>query len=131
MTPQVIIVHDIHKSIEDVGVGPYANTLVQEMGGDYFFIEADLIYSEGRGPDTKDPEPLWEHRVCPVPKRLAWFVIDALKLKAQVSIIGEHEYQESGKQAVYVLPGATIFGQVIDKLTEIPAELRPVVVERL
>ena len=33
--------------------------------------------------------------------------------------------------AVYLTPGTEIFGHKVEKLMEIPAELKPVVVERL
>lgn len=154
MTPQVITVHDIYKSIEDMGVQPYANTLCQDMGGQYYYVEADLLekpdykpgYLIGGEPvidcDCVDAvcgdackcedrrELYWQYRVWDIPLRLAWFVIDALKLKSQVSNIGHHEYDEV-RQAVYLTPGKEIFGTKIEKLTEIPATLMPVVVEKL
>lgn len=145
MHPQIITVHDIYKSIDDVGVQPYANTLCQDMGGDYYYVEADLLENPDYLPgyhikevevsDDEEDDPLprkqyWQYRVWDVPLRLAWFVIDALKLKAQVSNIGHHEYDEV-RQAVYLTTGKEIFGHKVEKLTKIPAELRPVVVEKL
>uniref|UniRef100_A0A6H1ZKN2 Uncharacterized protein n=1 Tax=viral metagenome TaxID=1070528 RepID=A0A6H1ZKN2_9ZZZZ len=144
MTPQVIIVHDIHKSIEDVGVLPYANTLVQDMGGEYWFVDAELWTDEPTEaeligwmskkifiPDDSGGENRWwRYRLCPVPQKLAYFIISALRLKSIASQldIGERHVE---KQTVYLTPGTVIFGHKVERLTEIPAELGPVVVERL
>ena len=151
MTPQIITVYDIHDAIEDVGVQSYANTLVQEMGGQYFYVEADL-YDEKPESDQDLSKPFqfikaveaprvfeldaivvqyWKYRVWPIPLRLAWFLISALKLKSSAINLGNTEYDEPGKQAVYLTPGKELFGKKIERLTEIPAELMPVVVEKL
>lgn len=154
MEPQIIIVHDIQKAIEDVGIKPYANTLVQEMGGQYYYVEAKQIddsyiigtdyelYIEKREVlDTdktlsdgsygvKEIELRYIYKVWSIPNSLAWFIIDCLKLKADAIRLGSNEYRE-GSQAVYLTAGKEIFGHKIEKLTEIPAELMPVVVERL
>lgn len=140
MQPQIIIVHDIQKAIEDVGIKPYANTLVQEMGGQYYYVEAFisnedkegyLIYTQ-RALDNngKQCAIVWRYKVWLIPNSLAWFIIDCLKLKADAIRLGSNEYKE-GSQAVYLTPGKEIFGHKIERLTEIPAELMPVVVERL
>jgi hypothetical protein len=175
MQAQVIIVHDIQKAIEDVGIKPYANTLVQEMGGNYYYIEVDINPDDigiwgplpgyeqtnwapgraARGNDwwntqyVKNPEyfdgcndtlnedediileyVMWCYRKIKIPNSLAWFIIDCLKLKADAIRLGSTEYKEVS-QAVYLTPGKEIFGHKVEKLTEIPAELMPVVVERL
>ena len=126
MQPQVIIVHDIHKSIEDVGVYPYANTLCQDMGGDYWFVDAEII-ADDKGGGQAD----WKYQLHPVPLKLAHFIIKTLRLKAQFSRLGVGDIDEPVKQAVYLTPGTKIFGHEVTELTEIKAELRPVVVERL
>ena len=153
MQPQIIVVHDINKAIEDVGVMPYANTLVQEMGGQYFYVEADLVdekdvmppgysyqvqHMESVPEDHRDKiydvkmkkDFHWRYKLWPIPNRLAWFIIDCLKLKTQAALLGSNEYPET-RQTVYITPGKELFGKKIEKLTEIPAELMPVVVERL
>ena len=146
MTPQVIIVHNIQESINDVGILPYCNTLVQEMSGEYWFVD-----SEELGPHEECPIPIcadyviyqtpyhgkdgfssyWKYRVHPVPLKLAHFIIETLRLKAQFGRLGVGDIDEPVKQAVYLLPGTKIFGHEVTELTEIKAELRPVVVERL
>jgi len=159
MRPEIITVHDIHKSIEDVGIQAYANTLVQEMGGGYFYVEADLLDEnpnsspEGEGPvfcpgatyvigggyTIEEVEHIgvfggemrwWKYRVWPIPIRLAWFIIDALRVKSSAMHMGTNSYPEE-KQAVYLVPGTEIFEKEIEVLTEIPASLRPVVVDKL
>lgn len=128
MQPQVITVHDIYKAIDDVGVMPYANKIIQEMGGEYWFIDAELRQT---GPDD-DPKPEWKlNRIDPVPLKLAHFIIETLRLKAQFSRLGVGNIDEPVKQSVYLLPGAKIFGHEITEATEIPAEMRPIVVEEL
>lgn len=151
MQAQIIIVHDIQKAIEDVGIKPYANTLVQEMGGQYYYVEiqelgffefcpsyeniplgyclvADIADLKG---NIKEGERYYLiYKIWTIPNNLAWFIIDCLKLKADAIRLGSNEYQE-GAQAVYLTPGKEIFGHKIEKLTEIPAELMPVVVDRL
>ena len=153
MTPQIITVYNIHDAIEDVGIQSYANTLVQEMGRQYFYVEVELLgcfeftptpadvpgYTIWENTNIDFDDPDWEegcreyykYRVWPIPLRLAWFCIDALKLKSSAINLGDTEYDEPGKQAVYLTPGKELFGTKIDKLTEIPAELRPVGVEKL
>ena len=138
MQPQVITVHDIHKSIEDVGVYPYANTLVQDMGGEYWFVDAELInrkitpLDEGYYYDSLlSKKNVWKYKIHPVPLKLAHFIIETLRLKAQFGRLGVGDIDEPVKQTVYLTPGTKIFGREVTELTEIPAKLRPVVVERL
>lgn len=118
MQPQIITVFGIEKSIQDVGIGPYANTLVQDMekGGKYFYVDAD---------GNEIP------RVIEIPLLLAWFIIDALRLKAECSHMGDNEHEHVQGIAVYLVPGSEVMGQKVEKLTEIPAEVRPVILERL
>ena len=125
MQPQVIVVHDIHQAIKDVGVFPYANTVVQDMGGQYWFVDAEIIA------DDKGGQTDWKYQVHPVPLKLAHFIIEILRLKAQFGRLGVGDIDEPIKQAVYLTPGTKIFGHEVTELTEIPAELRPVVVEKL
>ena len=154
MTPQVIVVHDIHQAIEDVGVYPYANTIVQDMGGEYWFVDADrddkqkpvsdgytlIELSELRPTGDTFPDGTnkyrtvtvyWTYRICRVPLKLAHFIIETLRLKAQFGRLGVGDIDEPVKQAVYLTPGTKIFGREVMELTEIPAELRPVIVDRL
>ena len=141
MHPQIITVPNINKAIEDVGIKPYANTLVQEMGGDYFYVEADYFNREptqDAWPDLayswmpdRETKGHWRFLVWPIPLPLAWFVIDALRLKAEAMNMGLNEGERRTGMAVYLTPGKELFGHKIKALTEIPAELGPVVVERL
>jgi len=126
MQPQVITVHDIHKSIEDVGVYPYANTLVQDMGGEYWFVDAEIIADDKGGAQAD-----WKYQIHHIPLKLAHFIIETLRLKAQFGRLGVGDIDEPVKQTVYLTPGTKIFGREVTELTEIPAKLRPVVVERL
>jgi len=149
MQPQIITVHDIHAAIEDVGIVPYANTLVQEMGGGYFFVDAEIItktmaLAERVGHDdwtvtvfpAKDGDSetvYWRYKVHKLPQKIAYFIIRTLQMKSRMAQldIGVHTDSHEGSMAVYLTPGTEIFGQKIEKLTEIEAELRPVHVERL
>jgi len=126
MHPQVITVHDIHQAIEDVGVFPYANTVIQCMGGGYWFVDAEIV-DDDKGGGQAD----WKYQVHPVPLKLAHFIIETLRLKAQFGRLGVGDIDEPVKQAVYLTPGTKIFGHEVTELTEIKAELRPVIVERL
>ncbi len=159
MNPEIITVHNIYDAIDDAGIQAYANRITQEMGGQYFYVEADL-YDEKPESDQDLSKPVqfikeidvdttdytdyeagpddpiiekrwWKYRVWPIPLRLAWFLIDALKLKSSAINLGNTEYDEPGKQAVYLTPGKELFGKKIEKLTEVPAELMPVCVEKL
>lgn len=163
MQPQIITVHDIHAAIEDVGIVPYANTLVQEMGGGYFFVDAELLddmvdeegglvgfaahtvkdgynvgsyMGEAVDSDTgqiynRDFYMQWQAQ--PIPQKIAYFIIQALQLKSRISQLGIPPIKDifEGSMAVYLTPGTEIFGHKVEKLTEIEAVLRPVVVERL
>ena len=144
MQPQIITVHDIHQAIEDVGVFPYANTVVQDMGGQYWFVEAEYLdkdwtyKTQNRVLGTKyvkqnidNDEIWWKYCVHPIPLKLAHFIIEILRLKAQFGRLGVGDIDEPIKQAVYLTPGTKIFGHEVKELTEIGAELRPVVVEKL
>lgn len=137
MHPQIIRVHDIHRAIEDVGINPYANTLVQEMGGEYFYVDAevyptyeDVVKHHVHVLGRVDGDQWWGYTVHPIPERLAWFIVDCLRLKGQAISLGSNAYDDS-RTAIYLTPGKELFGHKVDKLTEIPAELLPVVVERL
>ena len=154
MNPEIITVHNIYKAIEDVGVQSYANRITQEMGGQYFYVEADLVDERPESDqdlskplqfikeielsdayaEEGDPPPekrWWKYRIWPIPLRLAWFIIDSLRVKSLAANIGNNPYEEPGEQAVYLTPGKELFGHKIERLTEIPAELMPVVVEKL
>uniref|UniRef100_A0A6H1ZKT1 Uncharacterized protein n=1 Tax=viral metagenome TaxID=1070528 RepID=A0A6H1ZKT1_9ZZZZ len=155
MQPQVIVVHDIHKSIEDVGVLPYANTICQDMGGEYWFVDAELLTEKQYKDRFKnllrhEMDDRWEYqelkknsegevrifdwwrwRAWHVPLKLAHFIIETLRLKAQFGRLGVGDIDEPVKQAVYLTPGTKIFGHEVTELTEIQAELRPVVIGRL
>ena len=151
MRPEIITVHDIHKAIEENGVEIYANTVVQEMGGDYYFVDADFLTEEPKPepnsagyytphfvvkkifiPDDSGGEyRWWRYRVVPIPLKFAYFIVETLRLKAQFSRLGVRNIDEPVKMAVYLLPGSTFMGKAIETLTEIPAEMNPVVVERL
>ena len=151
MEPLILRAHTVEDALEAAGIQFCGNKLIQLMGGGYFYVEyyidkgqelnpgwygrAETEYriSDDDGHPLEEPETVQVHyhyRICDIPLRLAWFVIDALKLKAQVSNIGHHEYAEV-RQAVYLTTGKEIFGHKVEKLTKIPAELRPVVVEKL
>ena len=139
MQPQIITVHDISQSIDNLGVEPFANSLVQEMAGGYSYIEAEQF---GDVPDDKPGYEVkqviedgvlvtwWQYHIHPVPLRLAWFVIEALALKSAALNMGNHTYPK-GRQYVYLPEGAEIFGNKITLLTEIPAKMGPIVVDRL
>lgn len=151
MHPQIITVDDIHGAIKDVGIKSYADRLIQDMAGNYFYVEVeeapDIKARPGWlliGQDTRPTDvdcmtyeavlTYYRYRVVEIPKQLAFFVIDTLKLKAQVMEIGTGDYSDGfhgGKNSVYLTPGKELFGHKIERLTEIPAQLRPVVVERL
>lgn len=153
MMPQLITVHDIHAAIDDVGVFPYQNTLVQEVGGDFYFVSFEDVGYFEHSPEPRCPEEFFyedcddkqlgegncdflgsRHYACriwPVPLRLAWFVIDALRLKSDAMSLGTAEGDKPCKQAVYLTPGKEFMGQKITRRTEVPAELGPVVVEKL
>lgn len=183
MRPEIITVHDIRQAIDHAGVEPYANTLVQEMGGNFWFVEAALFtsmpessdeeiiqekvlsfgtlnekhdpvlgdilpklkafYFEEDTPghrymeeidfsdDTGSEKRWWKYRIFPVPLRLAYFIVEVLRLKAQFSRLGVGDIDEPVKRVVCLIPGTKIFGHEITELTEIPAELRPIVVEKL
>lgn len=148
MIPQLIVVHDIRDA---VGVPGLMNILLQEMGGQYFFIEGNQ-YGLEEAPAPKngfsiysaeveewDDDAMdiikkilhWQYRIWQIPLKLAYFIIETLRLKAQFSRLGAGDIDEPVKQVVYLLPGTKIFGHEITDLTEIPAELRPVIVEKL
>jgi len=95
------------------------------MGGEYWFVAAEIVA------DDKGGQADWKYRVHPVPLKLAHFIIETLRLKAQFGRLGVGDIDEPAKQAVYLTKGTKIFGHEITELTEIKAELRPVVVERL
>ncbi len=155
MQPQIITVHDIQEAIEDVGIVPYANTIVQELGGGYFFVDAEEIEDsinviqmwalEGWATDCHTTTEIdengdvvkiptyYRYKVHPIPNKIAYFIIQALQLKSRMAQLGIPPASEiyEGSQAVYLTPGTEIFGHKVEELTEIKAELRPVVVERL
>ena len=158
MNPELIIVHDINKAIKDLGIWAYADRIVQEMGGDYYFVDVEIFDElfdlstmqekwhnvekitqhrelESTYPDgTQKQEPYniyMYYRITKIPLKIAWFIIDALRLKSQAMGLGETQGEPKRKQAVYLTPGKELFGHKVKTLTEIPAELRPVVVEKI
>lgn len=147
MNPQILKVHDIHASIKDIGLDHYGDRMVQDMAGNYFYVEIEpyntLESHPGVGWDMAaveyarspgcDCATYYRYRIVPVPLRLAWFVIDCLKLKSMVMETGysEHDGPNGGKVSVYLTPGTEFMGKTVDKLTEIPANVGPVVLERL
>lgn len=153
MIPQLLTVSDVHKAIDDMGVLPYRDALVRDWAGDYWFIDCETIdndmverfEAEGwtcephqydPGEDCKNLDDYFHiaYQVRLIPLRIAYFIISALSIKSQMNQLTvpmDENIRNGRKQAVYLPAGAEFMGQRIDKLTEIPAELRPLVVESL
>lgn len=147
MNPEIITVHDVQAAIEHASILPYANRIIQGMGGDYFFVDAteitqeDVESFEGRGWDIKKTTlesggyfdfVLIAYKILPVPLKVAHFIISVMKgVSGLLQIDFDGPAEETGHLAVYLLPGTEIFGHKVEKVTEIPAEMRPVVVEKL
>lgn len=167
MKPEIIRVHDIHASIKDVGIQYYADRLIQDMAGEYFYVEVEPYDTPeakpGNGHDCWEmtsqiveqlnddcdgyecKEVFYKYRTVPVPLRLAWYIIDTLRLKAQIAQLGSGEYSgpHGGQVKVYLPPYAAVpestrlalreffYQGKTDKVVEIPGEMRPVIVEKL
>ncbi len=74
-----------------------------------------------------------QYRIYPIPLKVAYFIIETIRVAKTLNSLDfppnsdlQHE-----EVKVYLTPGTELFGKKIEKLTEIPAELRPVVVEKL
>lgn len=147
MHPQIIKVDDIHQSIKDVGLEYYADRLIQDDIGDYYYIDAtldDKIISRMHreiddywteiiiGHKNEPPLKAW-YRVISIPYKVAWFIIDALKLQQQILGIGTGEYEglHGGRISVFIPPNTEFKCEKSDKPTEIPAKLGRIIVEDL
>ena len=152
METLIVKSYSVENAIESAGVEFCSHKLLQVMAGDYYYIECkripkDCPVSDGwlhrtevyESYDDEDGYPLdkpmkyevyFEYKVYPVSLRLAWFIIDCLKLKSQAVNLGSNTYSEE-KLAIYLSPGVKFMGKKIKKLTKIPAEIRPIVVEEL
>lgn len=154
MISEIVIVEDIEASIKDVGILPYANKVVQNMGGDYFFVDAEGPFNnkrqEGNGswityyhPDTlreiegrEDDESYWDwwqYKIIPLPRKIAYFIIEASRISKQFSDLGFPPNDHLGQETieVYLPRGVEFMGQVTKRVTKIPAKIRPVVVEKI
>lgn len=144
MHPEILRVHNIAVSIKDVGLEYYVDRLIQNDIGEYHYIECvegwldiDSGFERTKinyNVDGKTESIKWSYRVVKVPTHLAYFIIDCLKLKSMVINTGNSNYgngPHGGKLQVIIPAGKEIFGNRFDVSKEIPAELGPVVVERL
>ena len=148
MQPQIITVHDIHAAIKDVGILPYANTVVRDMAGQYYFVDTETIDNPGKDlfsglsgweivgllPESDDGKVVYmKYRVSSIPLKIAHFIIQAMRLKSQAMNLHIPPVKDEDREsmAVYLTPGKEFMGNKVEKLTEIPAELLPVTVERL
>jgi len=155
MHPEILRVHDIHASIKDVGLEYYTDRLIQDMMGNYFYVEANYLKEGDVVPEHwclyikivddndsaiwVDEEPdyremKYAYRVVNIPAQLAYFVIDCLKLKSMIMNAGRSDYgngPHSGQLKVIIPAGKKLFGKKLKVAKEIPAELGPVVIERL
>ena len=150
----IVRAHSIDDAISAAGVQYCGNKLIQLMGGGYYYVEYEYVgagepvdvcvwniskedfWSSFDDDDNILDEPIkktvfFKYKIHSVPLRLAYFIIETLRLKAQVGRLGIGNIDEPVKQAVYLLPGTKFFGREITELTEIPAEIGPVVVDRL
>lgn len=116
MQPQVLQVQDIHRAIKENGISNYLDCLLQNSYGDYYFVEYyrdidngdgikiadgwhDVPISPGDGDDEEFSPKVCEYivfRPVFVPTQLAYFVIDALRLRSQVMNIGTGSYDSDG-----------------------------------
>ena len=146
MHPKILRVHDIESSIRDVGLEYYVDRLLQDMVGNYYYIENHML-------DRDAPENhmgwsyvvvnreaeggirvfKWYYRIVSIPEQLAYFIIDCLRIKSLVMQTGNSDYggPHGGKMQVIVPAGKELMGQKLETAKEIPAELGPVVIERL
>ena len=107
MQPQILKVEDPLQSVKEHGILPFLDHLLQDMAGNYYFLDShriDLDKSPGDeweisedcvGVSEEDDLPVIVYhafKVMPIPVKLAWFCIDALRLKSQVMGIGDGEY---------------------------------------
>jgi len=131
---QVIQVCDVAEAIKENGIYNYVKRLVQDRFGDYFFVEFERYEKE---PDEKpgmmiqrfvdesdfnDPEVCWiQYEIIKLPRSVAFYIIDAMKLKAQVMEIGQGDGEHGGRNRYFIWKG---------KAKQVPKdEVKVVVVE--
>lgn len=109
MQHQIIRVNDIEQAIRENGLQYYVDRLIQDAWGNYFYVETDELLpdDELNGPgesgwrpgralrineDGEEYQASIRYRACVLPRDIAYFIIDALRLQAQVKGIGSGDY---------------------------------------
>lgn len=149
MHPEIIKVADIEQSIKDVGINYYMDRLIQDLHGNYYYIEAERVTSERdiakfkrhASIDVYDQSRQYvvetvhfEYDIVRIPNPLAFFCIDAMRLQSEIMNMGSTDYgngRHGGIVKFYLPKGTEFMGQMVETLTEIPAECRTIEVEEL
>lgn len=98
---QIIQVFDVAEAIKENGVQNYIHRLVQDSLGDYFYVDYKTMPEkpEGEGlllekivvSDGSGAEELgWIlYEITKIPRDIAFYIIDTMKLKSQIMEIGQ------------------------------------------
>jgi hypothetical protein len=136
MQKQIIRVNNIQESIKENGLEYYVDRLVQDCLGDYYYVEADrydtpeahpgvgwellsarvTVYSDDMI-DSWEEERYFKYRILLVPRQVAHFVIDALRLQEQIYGIGSTEYDSPHRGKV------RYYAKLDGRFSEIPKEV--------
>jgi hypothetical protein len=136
MQPQILKVDDIGKAIQENGLKYYVDRILQDSIGDYWWVEyhcadpdekCDTSFDSGwhnvsikkesqdEHGSTIFVSEWWKYRVVQIPRDVAWFCIDAIKLQTQVMNIGRHGYGQHGGDVKWYIKGDDGFQELPTK----------------
>lgn len=75
----------------------------------------------------------YKYKAVKIPLRLAWYIIDTLRVKSKIMNMGSGDYggPHGGEVEIYLPPGTNFTCSENEHPVPIPAKLRPVIVEKL
>ena len=119
MLKEILIVDNLQESIKQWGIQFFHNQLVQEMAGQYCFVDVDPECEKTNCNDC--------HKCLhPIPLKIAYFIIQArrMQLEALKLIIPPKNDDIKEPELISYIPGGMKFrGKTNKKVQIIPAEL--------
>jgi hypothetical protein len=135
MQTKILRVDDVQDAINEHGADVFADSIIQDATGDYFYVDCAIDDNESARPgfnhickrmldtDGTMVECHVYHKVFELPLSLAYFIIDALKLKAQAYSIGSTSYGgDHGGKVSIVKKSKGVYKNVTDSIKYIQIE---------
>ena len=123
MLKEILIVDSLTESIKQWGIQFFHNQIIQEMAGQYWFVDVDPECD-----DAKDIVSCGKCSACihPLPLKIAYFIIQARRMQLEafkLAIPGNNDDIKQPELISYIPAGVKFRGKTYKNDQTIPAEL--------